>query len=209
MTVPRFRSVFAHVFFRFRIHRGGASINFNKPFVVLCLAFLCGSSLVACTRLKIKRFSPPPPFLSNADADRILSDMTTVLRTNDGPGDVACNVKFRRKGGVEPFTTGDGSIDSQAEFDAVLALPGHVKVIRRFNWCGALIPNIISCERPSLKSFLVIRHPPNSEGIFWAHLYGHTKGLPHRNDPNAVMNPVIGPNSRRVNSSECAAFRQP
>lgn len=67
MTAPRFLSVFAHVFFRFRIHGGGACINFNKPFVVLCLAFLCGSSLVACTRLKIKRFSPPPPFLSNAD----------------------------------------------------------------------------------------------------------------------------------------------
>jgi len=184
-------------------------MKLNKSLALLSLGFICVSSIVGCTRLKVRRFNPPPPSLSNTRASTILSGMTTVLRTNDGPGDVACNVKFRRKGGVEPFTTGDGSIDSQAEFDAVLALPGHVKVIRRFNWCGALMPNIISCERPSLKSFLVIRHPPNLEGIFWAHLYGHTKGLPHRNDPNAVMNPVIGPNSRRVNSSECAAFRQP
>ncbi len=183
-------------------------MKLNKSLALLSLAFICVSSMVGCTRLKVRRFNPPPPSLSNTRASTILSNMTTVLRINDGPGDVACKVRFRRKGGVAPFTTGDGSIDSSAEFNAVIALPGEVKTVRFINWCSTLIPNVIGCAPRPGQSFTVVRITPNLEGILWAHEYGHNKGLRHRNDPNAVMNPTIGPTRRRVNSTECAAFRQ-
>jgi hypothetical protein len=38
--------------------------------------------------------------LTNADADRILADATTLLQTNDGAGDVACAVGMGRQGNV-------------------------------------------------------------------------------------------------------------
>ncbi len=179
----------------------------NKPLWALLVVFVFASSIVACTRLKVRRFSPSPPPLSNTRASTILSDMTTVLRINDGPGDVACKVKkFVRDGSVTTFTTGDGSIDSSAEFNALIAIPGHVKAVRLINWCSVLIPNIAGCAPRPGNSFVVVRITTGLEGILWAHEYGHNRGLRHRNDSNAVMNPVLGSTRRRVNSNECAAY---
>jgi hypothetical protein len=146
--------------------------------------------------------------LTNAQADAILADATTVLKTNDGEGDVSCNVEFSRSGNVSVFSTGDGSIDSQAEFNAIIGLPGYVAVVNQINWCGSLIPNIIGCAPVPGNSLAVVRFTSSLEGILWAHEFGHTKGLSHRNgDPNAVMNGVINSSRLRVTTDECSAFR--
>ncbi|TBW10392.1 hypothetical protein E0E52_03870 [Azotobacter chroococcum] len=157
-------------------------------------------------QLQVSRFNTSA--LTNADAGSILADATNVLQTNDGPGDVACNVAFSRNGNVTAFTTGDGSIDSQAEFNTVIGLPGYVKVVNSINWCGALAPNIIGCAPVPGNSLAVVRFTAAQEGILLAHEYGHTKGLNHRNDDaNAVMNGTIAANRTRVNANECTAFR--
>ncbi len=171
---------------------------------------LCGRSSVPDNvvqhRLQIRRFTSSS--LTNTEADRILADATTVLQNNDGVGDVACQVAFSRDDDVTVFTDGDGSIDSSAEFSALIGLPGHIKVVNQINWCGGLIPNVIGCAPVPGNSMAVVRFTPSLEGILWAHELGHNKGLSHRNDdPNAVMNGTIASSRLRVNSAECNAFK--
>ena len=156
--------------------------------------------------LRIARFTTSA--LTNSEADTIVQKMTTVLRTDDGAGDVACPVTFKRKGSVKTFATGDGSIDSSAEFTAVLAVPGHVKVVDEINFCSEFNPSIIGCAPTPGNSLIVERFSNSQEGILWAHEYGHTRGLPHRNDSNAVMNGSIAPSRTRVNTTECEAFQR-
>jgi hypothetical protein len=147
--------------------------------------------------LQIQRYTNTN--LTNAEADQILADASTILQTNDGGADVECEVSFSRDGDVTAFNTGDGSVDSSAEFNTMLALSGYVAVVNQINWCGALIPNVIGCAPVPGSSMVVVRYIPSQEGILWAHEYGHTKGLPHRNDdPNAVMNGIINSTHRRI-----------
>jgi hypothetical protein len=156
-------------------------------------------------QVQVRRYTTSS--LTNTEADAILADATTVLQTNDGSGDVACATVWVRDGNVTTFTTGDGSIDSSTEFNAVIGLTGQIKVVNAINWCGGLIPNVIGCAPVPGNSLAVVRFTSSQEGILWAHEYGHNKGLSHRNDVNAVMNPTIGSTRRRVNQTECNAYR--
>ena len=123
--------------------------------------------------LGVRRFTTS--VLTNADADRILADATTVLQTNDGPGDVACNVNLNRTGNVTVFADGDGSIDSAAEFNTIIGLAGHIKVVNQINWCGVLLPNVIGCAPVPGNSLVVVRFTTNQEGILWAHEFGRKR----------------------------------
>ena len=90
-------------------------------------------------RLAVSRYTTAD--ISEADADRITADSSTVLQTKDGPDDIACPVQFVRDGGITVFETGDGSIDTAKEFDTVVGLPGQVKVVNEINFCGGLKPS--------------------------------------------------------------------
>ena len=158
-------------------------------------------------QLQISRFTTSS--LTNARADEILSDMGTILQTNDGTGDVACCVGFARNGNVTTFATGTGSINSSADFTAVNGQPGNVKVVNLINFCSDFRPGIIGCAPVPGTSFVVVRYTTNQEGILWDHEFGHNKGLPHRNVANALMNGTINVNNKRVNQTECDAFLVP
>ncbi len=173
---------------------------------MLVVALEAAISSIVVQQLQVSRFTTSS--LTDVDADQILADGTSVLQTNDGPGDVSCNVKLSRSGGVTTFATGDGSTDSSAEFTAVNGLPGNFKVVNQINWCGALVPNVIGCAPVPGTSMVVVRFTTSLEGILWDHEYGHNKGLGHRTDGNAVMNRTIGSTHRRVTQSECDAFLQ-
>ncbi|TPK49604.1 hypothetical protein FJ492_00460 [Mesorhizobium sp. B2-5-4] len=156
--------------------------------------------------LQVSRFTTSR--LTDKDADDVLAAATTVVSVSDVAGDVACPVTFIRDGSVTAFTQGSGTINSQADFNAVIGLPGWVKVVNQINWCGALVPNVIGCSPTPGNSMAVVRWAPTvQEGILWAHEFGHDKGLNHRNDPNAIMNPTIGYTELGVNAQECAAYR--
>jgi hypothetical protein len=164
---------------------------------------------VARRRLTVSRHNLAS--LTNADADRILGDATTVLRTNDGPGDVACSVTLERSGNVGVFSTGDGSIGTQAELNAVLNLPGNAKIVDDVDFCrGSFNTSIVGCgDRPG-KSFVIERFNANEEGIGWAHEFGHNQNLRHRDtSSDNLMFFSLGTNRRRVNQTECNAFRGP
>lgn len=178
----------------------------NRTVWVYTLCGKGGLPDVVAHRLQVRRFTTTA--LTDGDADRILADATTAMQTNDGPGDVACGVSMVRDGGVTDFSTGDGSIDSSAEFSTLIGLPGWIKAVNQINWCGALIPNVIGCAPVPGNSLAVVRFQAALEGILWAHEFGHNKGLSHRNDdPNAIMNGTIASTRLRMTQAECDAFR--
>lgn len=184
--------------------------RFWTVLLVLPLAFLsigqdCDGDGRITYQLQISRHTTAS--LTNTRADQILADMGTILQTNDGAGDVACNVAFTRSGNVTTFATGTGTINSAADFNAVNGLPGNVKVVNFINWCGGPAPGAIGCAPVPGTSLVVERFTANQEGILWVHEYGHNKGLSHRDVPNAVMRPFINVNHKRVNSTECDAYR--
>ena len=145
--------------------------------------------------------------LDNSRSDAILTAMQTILKVNDGERDVAGYVNFSRNGEVGVFDTGSGFINSKADFIAVNGLPGEIKVVNQINWCGGIAPNIIGCAPVPGNSFVVVRLDESREGLLWLHEYGHNKGLSHRNAPEAVMNGVIDPTHKKINQTECDAFR--
>lgn len=172
----------------------------------LLIMVLIGSGCLVTHDLQTRRYVTTP--LTNARTDQILTDMGTILQNVDSPGDVACRVAFERDGNVTTFNTGTGSINSQADFQAVNGLPGNVKVVNQINWCGSLAPNIIGCAPVPGSSLVVVRYILNREGILWVHEFGHNKGLSHRNGITLVMNPTIGTTQRGINQAECDSYRQ-
>lgn len=150
--------------------------------------------------------------LSNTTADLILESASDTLQTNNSGGDdVACDVTLARSGSVTTFTTGDGSIDSDDEYDAVLAVPGTVKVVNQITWCGEdPITSALGCAPvPGTSQIVVITGLTHLDGIVWAHEYGHTQGLNHRaaNNTRFVMNSAVQGRSTRVSTAECDAVR--
>ena len=156
-------------------------------------------------QLRVSRFTTT--VLTGGDADSIFSDASSVLKTDDGAGDAGCRITLSRLGSVTVFSTGDGSIDSQAEFNNVNGLSGAVKVVNDINFCGSANPIAIGCAPRPGNSLVVMRFTANQEGILWAHEFGHNKGLPHRSNATAVMNGTIGVNRLGVTSSECGNYR--
>ena len=155
--------------------------------------------------LSVSRHSTTP--LTNGDADRILRDGTRVAQTSDHAGDTACNTEFRRSGNVAVLPGGDGSIDSGAEFSALLAMPGWVKAVNQINWCGSIAAGIIGCAPVPGASLAVVRFTPALEGILWLHEFAHNKGRGHRNGTQNVMHPSIGATRLGLNADECNALR--
>jgi hypothetical protein len=146
--------------------------------------------------------------LDEARTDVILKDGSAVLQTKDGPEDMVCPVELRRAGGVTAFTAGNGTVNSEADYKAILALPGQVKVVNQINWCGAFSLNIIGCAPTPGSSLIVVRDTPGQEGILWVHEFGHNKGLVHRSESVAMMNAVIGADHRTINEAESKAIQE-
>lgn len=139
-------------------------------------------------------------------ADNLLRAATTTLQTKDGVDDVSCDIVLARQGNISTFSVGDGTVNSEEDFKALVSLPGHVKVVNQINWCDVFKPNIIGCAPTPGESFVVVRHRPNFENILWLHELGHNKGLTHRDHSKAVMHEIIDITHRQVNQTESNAL---
>jgi len=185
--------------------------QFNKrtalAFLSLFLIAIFSQGCSTVYRMQISQHTNSTPALTDARADAIAADMTLILQVSDGAGDQQCRVRFERDGNVAVFTTGTGIINNSNDFSTVIGLPGMVKVVNQINWCGALVPNVIGCAPVPGNSLAVVRWSLIQEGVLWTHEFGHNRGLNHRTDPTAVMNPVILTGARRVNAAECSAYR--
>lgn len=158
--------------------------------------------------LQVSRFSTSD--LSNEEADHILGDASTVLKVSDGPDDIACDLTLSRSGDVSTFRTGNGIINTASDFRRVCEEPGFVHIVNQINWCNGSIPNVIGCAKTPGECMVVVRFLPDpelqQEGILWAHEYGHTRNLGHRDDSDAVMNSVIEASHRKVDQSEADVY---
>lgn len=158
--------------------------------------------------LSISRFTTAT--LNNATADQVLSAATSLLKTDNGVGDVTCEVTLQRSGNVSVFSTGNGIINTQQDFNTIIGLSGNVKVVNAINWCGGPSPTFgifVGCAPRPGTSQILVRTSANQEGVLWAHEYGHTQGLPDLSVANAVMNGTLSATNKRVTTGECNAFR--
>ncbi len=162
--------------------------------------------------------------LDETAMDSILGDSTTVLRTSDFPGDVACPATLYRSKLGQPFPA-PAVINSQADFDAVCNIPiptaagkpdeattpgvRRAYVVQQINFCGSASSNIVGCANTPGTCMVIVRISASFEGQLWAHEYGHTKGLQHRSDSQALMNPTILTTTKGLTNDECNIYRQP
>jgi hypothetical protein len=148
--------------------------------------------------------------LSEAEADRILADMGTILQNDDSGPDVATPVQFVRNGEVRVLpATVPGTIQTSADLTALLNAGTGVKIVGAIRWCGGPGDTIIGCAPVGSPSVNVaaVRFTANQEGLIWVHEYGHNCGLGHRtDDPRAVMYPSVGVDHNVVNATESAAY---
>jgi hypothetical protein len=148
--------------------------------------------------------------LTDADADRILADMGTILQSDDSPADVATPVRFVRNGPVRLLPAAiPGTIQTEADLTALLNAGSGIKIVQAIRWCGGPGGSIIGCApvgSPTV-NLAAVRFTANQEGLIWVHEYGHNTGLSHRtDDPRAVMYPSVGVDHNVVNSAESASY---
>jgi hypothetical protein len=150
--------------------------------------------------------------LQGAEGRAIFDQASKALQTKDGPNDVPCKVTLLMAGDVSTFDYPTPTeIDTPDDFRTVCLSPGYVHVVNAINDCaGTTVPGIAGCSDTPGKCIVVVRienlDSPDEEGLLWAHEYGHTKGLLHRSDENAIMNSYLGKTERQVDKVECLAF---
>ncbi|MCS6288213.1 MAG: matrixin family metalloprotease [Nitrospira sp.] len=137
---------------------------------------------------------------NDSGADAIFSLATQVAH------DTACDIGLIRDGGITIFVS-PNIVNSPEDLDNLMHQPGHVKVLNQINWCGGVAPNILGCAPIPGDSYVVVRYQPTLEGILWLHEYGHNKGLQHRDNPDAVMNPTISPTRTNLTTQECTNYK--
>lgn len=148
--------------------------------------------------------------LTEADADRILRDMGSILQSDDSAPDIATPVQFVRNGPVRLLPANvPATIQTAADLNALLDADAGVKIVQAIRWCGGPGGSIIGCApvgSPTV-NLAAVRFTSNQEGVLWVHEYGHNAGIGHRtDDPRAVMYPSIGADHNVVNAAESALF---
>jgi hypothetical protein len=148
--------------------------------------------------------------LSDAEADRILGDMGTILQSDDSPADVATPVRFVRNGPVQLLPAAiPATIATEADLFALLDAGSGIKIVQAIRWCGGPGGSIIGCApvgSPTV-NLAAVRFTADQEGLIWVHEYGHNAGLGHRtDDPRAVMYPSVGTDHNVVNDAEAERF---
>jgi hypothetical protein len=163
---------------------------------------------IRTVRVTVQRHSTVA--LSDADADRILADMGTILQSDDSPADVATPVRFVRNGPVQLLPAAvPAAIQTDADLTALLNAGSGVKIVQAIRWCGGPGGSIIGCApvgSPTV-NLAAVRFTANQEGLIWVHEYGHNCGLPHRTDDlRAVMYPSVGVDHNVVNGAESTSY---
>jgi hypothetical protein len=183
-------------------------------FVAHVAAVATASTIVSAQQvvheLDIAVYAPIVSGVTNSVVDPILREMGGVLATPDSPADEACDVAFERPRAIVTFPTGDGSINSTDELNAVFAVRGQVKVVPFIYWCGGAIV-ALGCARIGGNSMIVSISmlEVGGGGVVWTHEFGHMAGLEHRNGSAFLMDEGFDASRRTINVRECERFREP
>jgi len=163
---------------------------------------------------------PPPgaPFLGSTDAtvDGIFLEMSKVVAIADSPTDVACAqglqaqfpdsqllpLLFKRENAVQ-LVSGPRIIADESTLQAAFADPG-VTAVGLIISCGGMFGDYAGSGETPGASFAVLRQTTlRFDGVIWAHEYGHNMGLPHRNEPRALMADSGNEETVELNANEC------
>lgn len=156
--------------------------------------------------------SPTVNLVQN-DLNRILQDGSNLISQ--------CNAVFAQQGAIKTINDLPSSINSSTDMARACSLsfelnddvlpagaPRKLQVVNAIRWCGSPGANIIGCAYTPGNCMVVRRFDSSQEGILLAHEFGHSKGLPHRNVEDGVMNATINKQRVKLNSAECNRFRQ-
>jgi hypothetical protein len=128
------------------------------------------------------------------------------------------DVGFELKGEVTKFTSAPVDIVDAPTLEQVHLVPFDVKVVRSIAFCvGQQVDptKTIGCSwRPEGRRTVIVTSlgstkEDNLAFVLWAHEFGHTTGLLHRNhrDNLNLMSPCgLRPFNRHVNKKECRHF---
>jgi hypothetical protein len=120
------------------------------------------------------------PTLTKVKIKQILESASALLDHN------GCDVEFKLKGLV-PFTSAPAKITDARTLEAVHRVPADVKVVQSISYCVEKKGFFIGCSwRPKNRPRTVIvtneEEMTGNDPMLWAHEFGHTTGLLHRND---------------------------
>ena len=150
--------------------------------------------------------------LTDAAADTALSTASAIVQGNTLPSGSKCNLFLERSGHIQQSINGITNVDSVVSAQKLCTEPNgasaYLHEVPVISYCGG-IQVVQGCSEIGLPCMIVSGYDvPNQtvEGILWAHEFGHTKGLTHRGDTNALMNPVAAAGHLSVNVQECASL---
>ncbi len=149
------------------------------------------------------------PVMTTSQINNALSGATNILRTDSGASDVSCDTRLYRSGrvNIEP-SNGMWNISSGSEMNRACGLPGFAVVTSRITYCSGFGSNIVGCARPGCMVMVPGVAAGAATSQLWAHEFGHTRALGHRDGTGNIMNSSIN-NGGRLNNAECGAFNNP
>jgi hypothetical protein len=177
-------------------------------FVIICLGLLLRVEPASAQKeylLKVSIHEEVPP-LTNGQVEQILERASKLLKHRNG-----CDVKFKLDGPIKTFASAPKDINNAYDLEAVHSVDADVKVVRKINFCKGR-PPFIGCawRADGPKTMIVTRRLRSITHILWAHEFGHTKGLQHRLDRQALMTPCnIALSNVEINSEECRCLTGP
>jgi hypothetical protein len=148
------------------------------------------------------------PYPNQNDIEKILKAASDLLQKTPN----SCPVGFKLDG-IKTFNNAPAIVRNQGDLEAVHSVPAQVKIVQAIHYCVGHSGEFSGCSWRLKGQRTVIVIPPNTDGIgpmLWAHEFGHTTGLQHRNDKDnfALMTPCpIGPSNQKINKDECSHFR--
>jgi hypothetical protein len=162
------------------------------------------------------------PTPSRKTIEKILERASQLLQRNDSSVRNDCDVTFKLKE-LKTFSSASANITDDKTLEAVHSVVADVKVVQTITYCKNEIrrSGFWGCAwRPEgrPKSVIVAYRapfaaPPNLRHIVWAHEFGHTTGLEHRDPENTeLLDPLMTACSIesftvKINKYECGCFR--
>lgn len=152
--------------------------------------------------------------IGDAQVDALMVSASETMAVETDGSDTACCIELVRSGsGTTWGSPGDGLdvIESSSEISSALSdNTARVKVVDVIGWCSGPGSNIIGCGNTPGDGIVVVRlSNAFSEGLLWAHEFGHNTGLGHNGSSGFIMSASLSGSNTRLSASECAQYHDP
>ena len=150
--------------------------------------------------------------LTESHADQIIGGANALLSCDSHYGTLARVQPILLLPAVIGGQAFDGAVTSWATMRELMQEPGNIKIVKEIDICvnanGIPIPgSFVGCV--PLRTLVadpkiaLAYSSNNEEGMVLAHEYSHVRGLSHRGDPGALMNPNFAADNKELSPEEC------